>query len=309
MDENNDPVENMDEQKINENEIAPIEMNPYAIADDDVDELDINESRDNTQNLLSEQGVVEVALYSPENSFRPGPSSPERYEEQDEYGYLPGVDDLPIFATKEAKKIDASNKSSENVIESLAEELRDMYERIKVMKEHFKNVQQEVEHTNALYVSKQAEIHTESHLTQLSIRALARGQNETKKVQIEMDMLQGQLNIAQNEIYKANEKLDEFKFKMKWNQEELEKWAIASKQKDDDSLSLEKYARADEQKIRELMLQQEQLTREMQAIMARLQAELTDTQAKQMELDRVAIEVSILSIITVHDYCNICTYV
>lgn len=187
-------------------------------------------------------------------------------EPTDDYGYLPGVDDLPLFATKEAKKIDASNKEAETQLEAIVEELRDMNERIKVMKEHFKNVQQEVEHTNALYVSKQAEIHTESHLNQLSIRAVARGRSETKTLQDELDVLQAQLNNAQNEIYKANEKLDEFKYRMKWNQEELEKWAIAAKQKDDDAAALEKYARADENKIKELTLAQEQLTKEMQVL-------------------------------------------
>ena len=197
-----------------------------------------------------------------------------------EEGYLPGVDDLPLFATKEAKLIDASNKEAEISVEALSEELRDLNDRIKIMKEHFKNVMQEVEHTNALFVSKQAEIHTESHLHQLSIRALGRGRSDTKKEQDEFDTLQSQLNTVHNETYKANEKLDEFKFQMKWNQEELEKWALAAKQKEDDQLALERYSRADEHKVKELTLMQEHLTREMQTVVTRLEGELTDTRVQ-----------------------------
>lgn len=215
-------------------------------------------------------------------------ASPE--DTDDDNGYLPGVDDLPLFATKEAKKLDGANKETESAVESTADKLNDMSERIKVMKEHLRNVQQEVEHTNALYVSKQAEIKTESHMHQLSIRALGRGKAETEKVNSELDLLQTQLNTVQNEIFRANERLDEFKLKMKWNQEELEKWAMAAKQKDEDALVLDKYARADEAKIKELSLQQETLTKEVQAALLRLEGEMVDTTSKQLELDRVAVE-------------------
>jgi len=47
---------------------------------------------------------------------------------------------------------------------------------------------------------------------------------------------------------------------MNWNQEELEQWALAARQKEEDNLTLEKYRRADEAKIKELTLQIEKLT-------------------------------------------------
>ena len=37
-------------------------------------------------------------------------------------------------------------------------------------------------------------------------------------------------------IFKANEKMDQFKLEMNWNQEELEQWAIAARQKEEDRL-------------------------------------------------------------------------
>ena len=55
--------------------------------------------------------------------------------------------------------------------------------------------------------------------------------------------------------------MDEFKMQMNWNQEELEQWAIAAKQKEEDALALQKYTRSDELKIKELSMTLEQLTK------------------------------------------------
>jgi hypothetical protein len=54
--------------------------------------------------------------------------------------------------------------------------------------------------------------------------------------------------------------VDEFKVAMNWNQEELEQWALAARQKEEDNLAIERYARADEAKIKELNLQIQKLT-------------------------------------------------
>ena len=71
---------------------------------------------------------------------------------------------------------------------------------------------------------------------------------------------QERLNDIQNQIFKGNEKMDKFKLLMNWNQEELEQWALAAKQKEEDNLALEKYKRADDIKIKELNLEIERLT-------------------------------------------------
>ena len=48
---------------------------------------------------------------------------------------------------------------------------------------------------------------------------------------------------------RGNEKLDQFKLEMNWNQEELEQWAIAARQKEEDEMTLIKYKRADDSKV------------------------------------------------------------
>ena len=84
--------------------------------------------------------------------------------------------------------------------------------------------------------------------------------------------------------------MDQFKLEMNWNQEELEQWALAARQKEEDNLTLEKYRRADEAKIKELTLQIEKLTVEVARKAAELEQEVTETQAAQIELDKTAEE-------------------
>ena len=91
-------------------------------------------------------------------------------------------------------------------------------------------------------------------------------------------------------IFKANERMDQFKLEMNWNQEELEQWALAARQKEEDNLTLEKYRRADEAKIKELTLQIEKLTIEVAKKANELEQEVTETQAAQIELDKTAEE-------------------
>jgi len=208
----------------------------------------------------------------------------------DEDDVIPGVDDLPLFALPEARKIDKDIKEKQKEMEVIVEKIRDMKDRVKVMKEHFKNVEQEVEHTNSLQGAKNAEIMTEKHLQQLSSRSLGRAQLDARKVISEIESIQDLLSISQNDIYRANEKMDEFKMQMNWNQEELEQWALAAKQKEDDKMALDKYTRADELKIKELSMQLEVLTKDDLIKRQALEGEATETQAKQMELDRIAVE-------------------
>jgi len=215
---------------------------------------------------------------------------PETNFDQEEDVQLPGVDDLPLFANPEARKVDLDIKAKEAAIERVVEAIADMADRVKVMREHFKNVQQEVEHTNALYNAKHAEIQTENHLKQLTSRSLGRSQLESRKLQSTLESMQDALNTVQSNIFKSNERMDEFKMQMNWNQEELEQWAVAARQKEEDNVALQKYTRADELKIKELSMQLEQFTKELVLQRAKLENEVTETQAKQMELDRIAVE-------------------
>ena len=58
-----------------------------------------------------------------------------------------------------------------------------------------------------------------------------------------------QVTLLQNQIFKGNEKMDQFKLLMNWNQEELEQWALAQRQKEEDNAALEKYKHKDAAKV------------------------------------------------------------
>merc|ERR1712228_169608 len=94
----------------------------------------------------------------------------------------------------------------------------------------------------------------------LKNRELGRLKAESVRLQKLFDDIQDQVNSYSSELMRGNEKLDQFKLEMNWNQEELEQWAIAARQNEEDELTLEKYKRADETKVKELTLAIEKLT-------------------------------------------------
>lgn len=138
--------------------------------------------------------------------------------------------------------------------------------------------------------AKNKEIETEEHMKQIAERQSGRLRNEIEKLEQRIADQQDRLNNIQNMIFKANEKMDQFKLEMNWNQEELEQWALAARQKEEDNLTLEKYRRADEAKIKELTLTIEKLTVEVARKAGELEKEVTETQAAQIELDKTAEE-------------------
>ena len=53
--------------------------------------------------------------------------------------------------------------------------------------------------------------------------------------------LSDRITGLQASIFKGSEKLDQFKLLMNWNQEELDQWALAQQQKEEDNQALDKY--------------------------------------------------------------------
>ncbi|CAM9198500.1 unnamed protein product [Chrysoparadoxa australica] len=213
--------------------------------------------------------------------------------EEEEEGFGDG-DDLPIFANAQSRELQAETKKSEARLEEVELELAENTERLKIMEEHLKNVQLEVQHSDALMDAKRKETATEVHMTALAEREAGRYHQETLRFVKEEEEATEKVNNMQNGIFAANEHMDRFKLQMNWNQEELEQWALAAKQKEEDSLALQKYTRADETKIKELTLQLERLSKEVVAKQAQMDNVEAETNIKQVELDRAAEEFRVL---------------
>jgi len=195
---------------------------------------------------------------------------------------------LPPYASEENKQLDAEVKRKEAELAKCENQLETDGGRVKVMTEHLVNVQQELVNTQQLVDAKKSEGDTEEHLKALTNRQLGRMSAETVRLQKLLDDTQDQINNFSNELMRGNERLDQFKLEMNWNQEELEQWAIAARQKEEDELTLEKYRRADDSKVRELTLSVEKLTVENASKRKELEEMVTDTQAKQIEMDKTA---------------------
>ena len=80
---------------------------------------------------------------------------------------------------------------------------------------------------------------------------------------------------------------------MNWNQGELDQWVTASNQKEQDSDVIAKYAKMDDQKIKDMSFEVEKLTKELLQHQESLDNEVIETQAKQMELDRISTDFKI----------------
>ena len=203
-------------------------------------------------------------------------------------------DDLPAFANDVNKQLHAQVREREKVLAQTEVELADTKERIGVMEGHLGSVKTEQLHTQRLVDAKIKEIETEDHLKQLAERERGRFHAEFNKLTIEIAELQDKINGVQNSVFKGNEKMEQFKLQMNWNQEELEQWALAARQKEEDNLALLKYTKTDESKMKELNLQLEKMVAAVQTKKAELETEVTDTQSKQIELDKTAEDFRVL---------------
>ena len=146
------------------------------------------------------------------------------------------------------------------------------------------------------------------------------------KLAVERSELQDKVTVLQNSIYKATEQMDQFKLLMNWNQvgapepffrparpvltshrdpylrlllyltlavtlaaqEEIEQWALAQRQKEEDNAALEKYRHQDAAKAKELLMAQEKVSKAVVQKKEDLEAEVMETQAAQIQLDKAA---------------------
>lgn len=219
-------------------------------------------------------------------AIKPGPPS----EMNDEHAFVSGIDDLPLFANERNKRLHARIRSKEKRFHQIEIELSETNSRVEIMTEHLKNVRQELVHTQELHTAKKKEVASEEHLKQLAEREIGRLTQEMRQLDTECSELDNKLNTVQTYLFKGNEKMDAFQMAMNWNQDEIEQWTRTAKQKEDDSLALEKYRRADESRIKELTLDLEKLTKSYQHHNRQVDDESTETQAKQIELDRISSE-------------------
>jgi hypothetical protein len=88
----------------------------------------------------------------------------------------------------------------------------------------------------------------------------------------------------------ANQQFDAMKAQMKWDQQALEAWLEESAQRDEDALTLKKYAKEDEAKIKDVTLRIEKNVEQANRLKKLVDDETLNTSTIQVELDKTAEE-------------------
>merc|ERR1712096_93329 len=127
-------------------------------------------------------------------------------------------------------------------------------DRISQMKDHMKNVEQELKQNLALI---------EAHEKR---------------------------NNLENRVFGLNQQLEDVKKQVNWEQQALEAWLEESARRDEDALTLQKYSKSDNSKLKSLSLQIDKLTEECQKKRLYLEQEATETHSNEQALDKAAEE-------------------
>ncbi|TDH06038.1 hypothetical protein EPR50_G00128410 [Perca flavescens] len=155
-----------------------------------------------------------------------------------------------------------------------------------LMTEFLKNAKQELENTEALCKAKERDEELEKHLTSLAERETGRLAQEIAKMENDHRSLAERRNMLENHIFKAKQKLEEFRNQMNWDQQTMDGFLEESARKDEDTMVIMKYAQQDEQRIKSLTLAIEKKTLEANKKRKALDKELTETVSAQIALDK-----------------------
>jgi hypothetical protein len=143
-----------------------------------ISNLDMDQ--DDDLSMRSQEREQAVTNYEGRTTWGYGEDAVDRLAE--EGVEIPGVDDLPLFVNQATKELNKQIHDKERTIVSLEGQLSDLRDRVKVMKEHFKNVQSELLLTNNVNSSKKMEIQTERHMQMLVQRSLEKERLNQKKL-------------------------------------------------------------------------------------------------------------------------------
>ncbi|XP_032081218.1 coiled-coil domain-containing protein 39 [Thamnophis elegans] len=194
---------------------------------------------------------------------------------------------IPV-ANEENKWLEEELQKLQNEKANLQNQLSDYEDRITAMSSHLKNVKQEFGLTQGLFRARQNEIETEQHFKAIAEREVGRLKTEIQKLENDLVSLREKKNSQENNVFKLSQKLEDLRCQMNWDQQALEAWLEESAHKDNDALTIQKYAQQDDGKLRKLSLQIEMLTVNSNNKRRILDNELTETLAAQIELDKTA---------------------
>lgn len=188
------------------------------------------------------------------------------------------------------KELTAQLTRCEQQLEERQNSIEDQRRRLQFMKEHLGNVRAEIVNTQSLSENKRREVESEDNMCRVMERECARLRQRQAQFEREAEDVRDRLTTVQDRIFHGNLKIEELKGTMDYNQEELEQWDEARRQKEEDELAIAHYSKQDEAKMKELTQRVEKLEGTVRKQRHQLEEEVLSTQHVQSELDRVASE-------------------
>ncbi|KAM4557423.1 coiled-coil domain-containing protein 39 [Fundulus diaphanus] len=154
------------------------------------------------------------------------------------------------------------------------------------MAEYLRSAKLELVNTEALWKANEKEIEVMKHLTALAERESGRLAQLAAQTETELRSSEERIDLLEKNLLKANQKLEEFRIQMDWDQQTMDDFLEESAQKDDDLMAIIKYAQQDEQTIKSLTLAIEKKSVEANEKRKALDKELTETRSAQLALDK-----------------------
>lgn len=218
-----------------------------------------------------------------------GGSTDSDSEEEDEYdGLLDGM--WGEVASAEVKEVSRKIKRKSALLERMKDKNAKIDERVVHMKEHVRQVSAALKQTQEVLSAKEKEKTTEDHLRQLSQRRVEGDAKKIRELDLEMVDVQDRSQVLQAALVTNRSKVERLREKIGFTETEMETWEEAARQKEEDHQALRKYSRSDEQQINALSLEIQKKSVLLARAKEQLDIEITNTQSKQVELDKTAAE-------------------
>ncbi|CAJ1071936.1 coiled-coil domain-containing protein 39 [Xyrichtys novacula] len=189
-----------------------------------------------------------------------------------------------LNAENKALTEEVRKKKAELVLqENKAEKDKEHQESISV---HRQYVIQELGNTEGLRRARKKEDESEKHLTALADRETGGMGQETTKMKNDESNLAEKKEMLESRIDRAKQNLEGFREQMNWDQQTIVAFLEESACKDEDTMTIIKYAQQDEQRIKSLTLAIEKETQTANEKRKALDKELTESLSTQIALDK-----------------------
>ena len=252
-------------------------------------------NRDSVRNLHTDRNDICIRIKGTSvrdeisNIYSDGNDSDDELDgstEEELYGS--NKSSLPDFANAANRALHEETKRLERLRDETENHAEAHNDRVRMMEDHLHEIEHEIRHTDGLMAAKKKEIDMDNHFLALMDRETSRYHEDIKGTVTSIRNSKHILKSIQTQIRSTSEETEKLKESLNWNQEELEQWASAASREEGDNIALQRYAKEDELKIKELCLSIEKLTKSLMEKRARLENETAQTKAYQGELERVS---------------------